>query len=88
MRAVAFDAYGTLFDVHSVVLRDGHNITGDVQTLSTVAQPEALLKLATIHYLVFSRLRLASIPSIDHGSSTTLRARVGSSKMCLGKVRP
>jgi 2-haloacid dehalogenase len=36
MRAVIFDAYGTLFDVHSVVLRDGHNITGDVQTLSTL----------------------------------------------------
>jgi 2-haloacid dehalogenase len=36
MRAVVFDAYGTLFDVHSVVLRDGHNITRDVQTLSTL----------------------------------------------------
>jgi FMN phosphatase YigB (HAD superfamily) len=36
MKAVVFDAYGTLFDVHSVVLRDGHNITGDVQTLSTL----------------------------------------------------
>ncbi len=36
MRAVVSDAYGTLFDVHSVVLRDGHNITGDVRTLSTL----------------------------------------------------
>gem|GEM_PF-3787056 len=30
-RAVVFDAYGTLFDVHSAVLRDGHGITGDLR---------------------------------------------------------
>jgi hypothetical protein len=33
-RAVVFDAYGTLFDVHSAVLRDGHGITGDLRALS------------------------------------------------------
>ncbi len=36
MRAVVFDAYGTLFDVHSAVLRDSHNISGDVRALSTL----------------------------------------------------
>ena len=29
-----FDAYGTLFDVHSVVLRDRHSIAGDLNALS------------------------------------------------------
>ena len=33
-KAFVFDAYGTLFDVHSVVLRDGMNIPGDLQALS------------------------------------------------------
>jgi 2-haloacid dehalogenase len=33
-KAVIFDAYGTLFDVHSVVLRAGRGIAGDPQVLS------------------------------------------------------
>src|ERR1700748_727715 len=33
-KAVIFDAYGTLFDVHSVVLRAGRGITGNLQVLS------------------------------------------------------
>lgn len=33
-RAVVFDAYCTLFDVHSAVLRDGRGITGDLRALS------------------------------------------------------
>ncbi len=33
-KAVIFDAYGTLFDVHSVVLRAGHGISGNLQVLS------------------------------------------------------
>ena len=32
--AVIFDAYGTLFDVHSVVLRAGRGIAGNLQVLS------------------------------------------------------
>jgi 2-haloacid dehalogenase len=32
--ALLFDAYGTLFDVHSVVLRGGEGIPGDLQALS------------------------------------------------------
>src|SRR5580698_11226148 len=33
-RAVLFDAYGTLFDVHSVVLRGGAGIAGNIEALS------------------------------------------------------
>ncbi len=33
-KAVIFDAYGTLFDVHSVVLRAGRGIAGNLQVLS------------------------------------------------------
>jgi 2-haloacid dehalogenase len=33
-RACIFDAYGTLFDVHSVVERAGHGIPGDLHALS------------------------------------------------------
>ena len=33
-RAFLFDAYGTLFDVHSVVLRGGAGIPGDLEALS------------------------------------------------------
>jgi 2-haloacid dehalogenase len=32
--AVLFDAYGTLFDVHSVLVSAGHGIAGDLQALS------------------------------------------------------
>ena len=35
-RALVFDAYGTLFDVHSVVLRAGDGIAGDLHSLSTL----------------------------------------------------
>jgi 2-haloacid dehalogenase len=35
-RAVLFDAYGTLFDVHSVILRGGNNIAGDLYALSAL----------------------------------------------------
>jgi 2-haloacid dehalogenase len=35
-RAVIFDAYGTLFDVHSVILRARCDMSGDVHTLSAL----------------------------------------------------
>jgi 2-haloacid dehalogenase len=35
-RAIIFDAYGTLFDVHSVVLRACYNVSGDVHALSAL----------------------------------------------------
>src|ERR1700735_3957065 len=33
-KALIFDAYGTLFDVHSVVMRGGRGIAGNLQVLS------------------------------------------------------
>ena len=41
-RAVVFDAYGTLFDVHSVVLLAGENIPGDLQALSKLWRQKQL----------------------------------------------
>jgi 2-haloacid dehalogenase len=41
-RAFVFDAYGTLFDVHSVVLRAGQNIPGDLQALSSLWRQKQL----------------------------------------------
>ena len=41
-RAFVFDAYGTLFDVHSVVLPAGNDIPGDVQALSRLWRQKQL----------------------------------------------
>jgi 2-haloacid dehalogenase len=41
-RAVLFDAYGTLFDVHSVVQRAGTGITGDLEALSQLWRQKQL----------------------------------------------
>ena len=41
-RAVVFDAYGTLFDVHSVVLHAGDGIAEDVHSLSTLWRQKQL----------------------------------------------
>jgi 2-haloacid dehalogenase len=41
-QAFVFDAYGTLFDVHSVVLRAGQNIPGDLQALSRLWRQKQL----------------------------------------------
>jgi 2-haloacid dehalogenase len=41
-RALVFDAYGTLFDVHSVVLRAGDGIAGDLRSLSTLWRQKQL----------------------------------------------
>jgi 2-haloacid dehalogenase len=41
-RALLFDAYGTLFDVHSVVLREGTSITGDLKALSNLWRQKQL----------------------------------------------
>ena len=41
-RAFVFDAYGTLFDVHSVVLRAGNDIPGDLQALSRLWRQKQL----------------------------------------------
>jgi 2-haloacid dehalogenase len=41
-RAFVFDAYGTLFDVHSAVARSGDNICGDLRALSTLWRQKQL----------------------------------------------
>jgi 2-haloacid dehalogenase len=41
-RAFVFDAYGTLFDVHSVVLGAGNDIPGDLHALSTLWRQKQL----------------------------------------------
>jgi len=41
-QAFIFDAYGTLFDVHSVLRRDGSNISGDLQALSQLWRQKQL----------------------------------------------
>lgn len=41
-KAFVFDAYGTLFDVHSVVLGAGHDIAGDLHALSTLWRQKQL----------------------------------------------
>lgn len=41
-RAFVFDAYGTLFDVHSVVMRAGAGITGDLDSLSRLWRQKQL----------------------------------------------
>ena len=41
-RAFLFDAYGTLFDVHSVVVQSGAGITGDLEALSQMWRQKQL----------------------------------------------
>ena len=41
-QAFVFDAYGTLFDVHSAVVREGNKIAGDVQALSRLWRQKQL----------------------------------------------
>src|SRR5260370_24321137 len=41
-RALIFDAYGTLFDVHSVVMRNGNDIAGDWEALSRLWRQKQL----------------------------------------------
>jgi len=42
LRAIVFDAYGTLFDVHSVALSGGNGIVGDVKLLSRLWRQKQL----------------------------------------------
>jgi 2-haloacid dehalogenase len=41
-QAVIFDAYGTLFDVHSVVQHEHANLAGDLQALSELWRQKQL----------------------------------------------
>jgi 2-haloacid dehalogenase len=64
-RALLFDAYGTLFDVHSVVARSGAGIAGDVQALSQLWRQKQLeftwLYALMDRYQDFSRITDAAL---------------------------
>lgn len=64
-RAFVFDAYGTLFDVHSVVLRAGAGIAGDPDALSRLWRQKQLeftwLRALMDRYEDFGRLTEAAL---------------------------
>jgi 2-haloacid dehalogenase len=66
-RAFLFDAYGTLFDVHSVVQRAGAGITGDLPALSQLWRRKQLeytwLRALMERYEDFWRLTEAALRS-------------------------
>ena len=66
-RAFVFDAYGTLFDVHSVVVRAGNNIPGDLNALSTLWRQKQLeytwLRSLMGHYQDFWEITHAALLS-------------------------
>ena len=66
-RAIVFDAYGTLFDVHSVVLSASHGIAGDLQALSRLWRQKQLeftwLRALMERYEDFWRITEAALHS-------------------------
>ena len=66
-RAIVFDAYGTLFDVHSVLLSAGHGIAGDLQALSRLWRQKQLeftwLRALMERYEDFWRITEAALRS-------------------------
>lgn len=64
-RAFVFDAYGTLFNVHSVVLRAGAGIAGDLEALSRLWRQKQLeftwLRALMERYQDFSHLTEAAL---------------------------
>jgi len=69
-KAFVFDAYGTLFDVHSVV-EAGRAVTGDPQALSTLWRQKQLeytwLRSLMGRYEDFSRVTLSALDwSFEH----------------------
>jgi 2-haloacid dehalogenase len=66
-KAFVFDAYGTLFDVHSVVARAGKNSPGDLNALSTLWRQQQLeytwLRSLMEHYEDFWNVTEAALRS-------------------------
>jgi 2-haloacid dehalogenase len=64
-QAFLFDAYGTLFDIHSVVMRAGTGIAGDLQSLSRLWRQKQLeftwLRALMERYEDFSRITEAAL---------------------------
>ncbi len=69
-KAILFDAYGTLFDVHSVVLRGGANISGDLEALSQ------LWRRRQLEY-TWLRALMERYEDFWHVTGAALRAAVG-----------
>ena len=67
IQALLFDAYGTLFDVHSIVLSNGHGITGDLEALSRLWRQRQLeftwLRALMERYEDFWRISEAALRS-------------------------
>ena len=67
IEALLFDAYGTLFDVHSVVLNGGRGITGDLEALSQLWRQKQLefswLRALMEHYEDFWHVTEAALRS-------------------------
>jgi 2-haloacid dehalogenase len=68
-RAFLFDAYGTLFDVHSVVLRAGAGIRGDLEVLSQ------LWRRIQLEY-TWLRALMGSYEDFRHITEAALRSAV------------
>ena len=69
-RAVIFDAYGTLFNIHSGILKAGVSIAGDLQSLSTLWRQTQLeytwLRSLMNRYEDFYALTRAALESAAH----------------------
>jgi 2-haloacid dehalogenase len=68
IKALLFDAYETLFDVHSVVLNGGRGITGDLEALSRLWRQKQLeftwLRALMEHYEDFWHVTEAALRSV------------------------
>lgn len=66
-RAIVFDAYGTLFDVHSVVMNGAHGVADDLQALSRLWRQKQLeftwLRALMERYEDFWRITEAALRS-------------------------
>jgi 2-haloacid dehalogenase len=80
-QAFVFDAYGTLFDVHSVVERAGNNIPGDLNALSTLWRQKQLeytwLRSLMEHYEDFWDVTEAALRS----AVTQLKIEAGDAQL-------
>jgi 2-haloacid dehalogenase len=79
-RAFVFDAYGTLFDVHSVVLTAGQSISGDLHALS------ALWRRKQLEY-TWLRSLMGRYEDFWHVTEDALRSAVGQLKIPVSEVQ-
>ena len=70
-RAFVFDAYGTLFDVHSVVMHGGADIRGDLHALSALTKATRIHLAAVAH--AASRRFLGDQQCAQHSAARLLK---------------